>query len=171
MSLHRGTEKWEGARSIGQASKLAERIAHGFLSSSPGAHLGLASQFRGPEGAVSGRESTLKPSSIANHPAVSPNSALKQRRLPRSHTVWSPQLLLCPDPGSMEPELCLFQLGRVRWLLGQGHRTHLLLRILLDPRGSCFPIPLNPSRWEVDKEMVPRTLGPSPALVLPRRGI
>lgn len=80
-------------RSPGQASRLAERAAPGFLSSSPGAHLGLAFQFRGPEGAVSRRERSLNPSSIANHPAVNPNSALKERSLPRSHTVWSPQLL------------------------------------------------------------------------------
>lgn len=94
VSLSRGTEKWEGARSPGQASRLAERAAPGFLSSSPGAHLGLASQFRGPEGAVSGKGSTLNPTSIANHPGVNPNSALKERSLPRSHIVWSPQLLL-----------------------------------------------------------------------------
>lgn len=124
MSLSRGTEKWEGARSPGQASRLAERAAApGFLSSSPGAHLGLASQFRGPEGAVSGKGSTLNPTSIANHPAVNPNSALKERSLPRSHSLVSIASAPSSDPGSMEPELCLFQLGRAKGLLGQGHRT------------------------------------------------
>lgn len=68
---------WRSAQTLGSSP------------SSPGAHLGLDSQFRGPEGAESERERTLNPFNIANYPAVIPTPVLKEGSLPRSLTIWS----------------------------------------------------------------------------------
>lgn len=65
-------EKWEDARMRGLEARLLVWRSAQSLGSSPvhleRQRLGLASQFRGPVGAVSGREWTLNPSYISNHP-------------------------------------------------------------------------------------------------------